>query len=197
MVLPNSDVELLDSFARTGDQAAFAQIVERYAGLVYSAALRQVGPALTEDVSQAVFFILSRKAARIDGRLLAGWLVNAARLAGMAARRMEIRRSQREQKAAVVKQEILAAGASDSSRWNAISPLLDQAIARLGELDRCALTLRYLQGKSVREVADAMQLSEDAASKRSLRAVGKLRDYFARRGIRDLSPESLGSALAL
>src|SRR5215217_3155397 len=98
MVSHRTDSDLLQAYARPGDQPAFGLIVNRYAGLVYSAALRQVGPALAEDVSQAVFFILSRKASQIDGRLLAGWLVKAARLAGMAARRMEARRNQREQK---------------------------------------------------------------------------------------------------
>ncbi len=66
-----TDCELLELFARERDQQAFAQIVQRHAGLVYSAAMRQVGPGLAEDVSQAVFFILARKAHQVDGRTLA------------------------------------------------------------------------------------------------------------------------------
>src|ERR1700712_3371467 len=95
-----TDSELLDLFVRQRDEAAFAQIVERHAGLVYSAALRQVGPTLAEDASQAVFFILAGKAHQVDGRTLAGWLVKAARLAALASQRMEVRCKQREQKAA-------------------------------------------------------------------------------------------------
>jgi RNA polymerase sigma factor (sigma-70 family) len=188
-----TDLELLEAFAGRRDQDAFAQIVARYGDLVYSAARRQVGATAADDVSQAVFLILAQKAQRIDGRLLAGWLVKAARLAGMAAGRMEQRRKQREEKAAVVNQQIAS---EPHDHWNDISPLLDEALARLGEADRCALTMRFLQGKSVREVAAAMNVSEEAAGKRALRAVGKLRDYFARRGVVNLTSESLGSALA-
>jgi RNA polymerase sigma factor (sigma-70 family) len=191
-----TDFELLETFARSADHEAFAQIVSRYADLVYSAALRQVGPRLAEDVSQAVFLILSRKAPHINGHFLAGWLVNAARLAGMASHRMELRRTQRERSAAIMKNQLIGEHRAHS-QWDEISPLLDQAMARLGEKDRCAVTLRYLQGKSVREVAAAMSVSEDAAAKRSLRAITKLRDYFARHGVASLSSESLTGVLAV
>jgi RNA polymerase sigma factor (sigma-70 family) len=191
-----TDFELLETFARTADHEVFAQIVSRYADLVYSAALRQVGPRLAEDVSQAVFLIRSRKAPHINGHFLAGWLVNAARLAGMASHRMELRRTQRERSAAIMKNQLIGEHRAHA-QWDEISPLLDQAMARLGEKDRCAVTLRYLQGKSVREVAAAMSVSEDAAAKRSLRAITKLRDYFARHGVASLSSESLTGVLAV
>src|SRR5688572_18351942 len=153
MVIEPTDSELLHAFARGRDQAAFARIVERHGGLVYSAALRQVGPALADDVSQAVFFILARKAHRVDGRTLAGWLVKAARLTAMASQRKELRLKQREHKAALMKHESVDAPQADAApAWEELAPLLDQALSRLGEKDRSVVTLRYLEGKSVREV---------------------------------------------
>lgn len=188
-----TDTELLDAFARRRDGAAFEQIVARYAGLVYSAAMRQVGPALAEDASQAVFFILAQKAQQVDGRTLAGWLVNTARYASLASRRAEVRLKQREQKAAQMQPEHESRDAS--ADWAQLSPLLDEALSKLDEKDRSAVTLRYLQGKSVREVAAAMSTTEAAAGKRATRAIQTLRDYFARRGMR-LSAESLGCAMS-
>jgi RNA polymerase sigma factor (sigma-70 family) len=59
---------------------------------------------------------------------------------------------------------------------DAISPILDDALARLGRTDRSAVAMRFLQGKSLREVAQSMGISEQAAQKRVMRAVGRLRD---------------------
>ena len=191
-----TDSVLLERFARGRDQQAFAQLVHRYGGLVYSAAMRQVGPSLAEDASQAVFFILAHKAQRVDGRTLAGWLVKAARLTAMASQRSELRRRQREQRAALMKHESIDESQDDGrAPYEALAPMLDEALARLGEKDRSAVTLRYLQGKSVREVAATMSLSEAAAGKRATRGLRALRDYFARRGVK-LPVESLGCALA-
>ncbi len=70
-----TDGQLLERFAtRRGDAAesAFAALVERHAGVVYSSALRQTrNRQHAEDVTQAVFLILSQKAAAIAGRSVA------------------------------------------------------------------------------------------------------------------------------
>src|SRR5687768_11889357 len=97
-----TDHDLLRSFVRDRDEQAFRQIVERYLRLVYVAARRQVHDEhAAEDVAQAVFIILARKAASLrDGTVLAGWLVQTARLTAKTAARTAARRKRHEQRAA-------------------------------------------------------------------------------------------------
>src|SRR5205823_8180803 len=64
-----------------------------------------------------------------------------------------------------------------------LAPSLDDALAKLAAADRSAVAMRFLQGKSMREVGDAMGVSEEAARKRVNRAVAKLRTFFVRRGV--------------
>lgn len=71
---------------------------------------------------------------------------------------------------------------SAESASPALSPLLDEALARLGERDRNAVLLRFAQDQSLREVSAQLGVSEEAAKKRVSRALERLRAFFARRG---------------
>ena len=70
-----------------------------------------------------------------------------------------------------------------NSTWDAVAPLLDDAVSQLGKEDRTAVLLRFFQKKSLKEVGSALGTNEDAAQKRVSRAVEKLREFFARRGV--------------
>src|SRR5206468_11192463 len=57
------------------------------------------------------------------------------------------------------------------------------AITVLPKKDRDAVLLRYFQRRSLREVGKELGTSEDGARKRVDRAVGKLRGFFAGKGL--------------
>jgi RNA polymerase sigma factor (sigma-70 family) len=177
-----NDMDLVREYASRNSEPAFETLVRRHLSLVYSVALRQAGnPAQAEEITQAVFLILARKAARLrPDTVLAGWLHETARFASASFLRGEQRRRRREQEAYM--QSKLQESAADPA-WEQLAPLLDEAIGQLGKADRDAVVLRFFQNKSAREIAAALNVHESAAQKRLNRAVEKLRAYFLKRGV--------------
>lgn len=173
------DEELLREYAAGHSEAAFRALVERYVPLVYGVALRQLGNAsLAEDVTQAVFIILARKAASLPrGIILSGWLYRAARFTADKARRAEYRREQREREAVHMQATVT------DPDWSRLAPVLDDALAQLRENDRTIVLLRFFENKSLRDVGQAMGISEDTAQKRVSRAVDKLRGLLVKEGV--------------
>jgi RNA polymerase sigma factor (sigma-70 family) len=167
-----------------GDREAFAVLVRRHIDLVYAAALRRVGgdTHLAEDVTQAVFSGLARKAkALADRRVLSGWLYLSAQYQAAKLVRTEQRRRGREEKAQVMS-EIERSAAAEPD-WAELRPVLDRAMSELKEDDRDALLLRFFQARSLAEVGEALGLKENAARMRVDRALEKLRERLARQGV--------------
>src|SRR5476651_1121342 len=125
-----NDMELLRDYARNGSEAAFAELVQRHVNLVYSAALRHVGiDAHAEEITQAVFVILARKATGLrPDTILEGWLHETTRLTALSFLRGERRRQFREQEAYM--QSTLPT-ANAAALWNQLAPMLDEAVSRL------------------------------------------------------------------
>ena len=181
--MTHDDATLLRRFAVEGCESAFAEIVQRYLDLVYSAALRQVNgdSGLAADICQSVFIDLARKARSIRPETpVAAWLHRATRLAALAALRSEGRRAAREQEVAVMHELHQDEPPVD---WNSFRPAIDAALDDLTDQDREAVLLRYFQQQPLREVAAALGLSENAARMRVDRALDKLRGVLAKRGL--------------
>ena len=178
------DLNLLGQYAQDNSQEAFAELVRRHVNLVYSAALRQVrSPQLAEEVTQSVFTDLARNAGKLSNAtggspVLTAWLYQVAHRTAIDVVRRESRRLLREQIA--VEMNAMNATASD---WTHVEPFLDEAMHALDETDRAAVLLRYFENKSLREVGATLGTSDDAAQKRVSRAVERLREFFAKRGV--------------
>ncbi len=67
--------------------------------------------------------------------------------------------------------------------WRQIAPHLEAAMARLAERDRTLLALRFYENKTGAEAAALMGIREEAAHKRTVRALEKLRTFFSKRGV--------------
>lgn len=176
------DNELLRRFAEEKSDAAFAELVGRRIGLVYSVARRHTrDPRGAEDVTQQVFTALARKAGELSRRpALVGWLYRSAQFAATDAVRRESRRLGREQEAYTMQQ--LEEIAPDPN-WEKLRPVLDDVLNDLDERDRDAVLLRFFDGRAFATIGAQLRLSENAARMRVERALEKLRSKLASRGV--------------
>src|SRR5262245_52150344 len=146
-----TDAELLRSYAQDRSEKAFTDLVQRHIHLVHSAALREADgcASMAEDITQAVFAELARKAARlIRHPALAGWLYTCVRRMTANVRRAENRRQRRELEAQTMNEPCEL---SDPV-WRQVQPVLDDAMHELSETDRVVVVLRFFEERSLKEV---------------------------------------------
>jgi RNA polymerase sigma factor (sigma-70 family) len=173
---------LLTEYANGGSERAFRDLVSSYVNFVFSTALRILGGdrPLAEDVTQAVFTDLARKARSLPKDVqLGGWLHRHTCFVARKTLRRERRRIARE-KVAVELHSI-----EDYTEANLahLALVLDEVINDLGEDDRNAIVLRFFEERDFRSIGEALGISEDAARMRVSRSVEKMGTMLKRRGI--------------
>jgi hypothetical protein len=120
--------------------------------------------------------------------ILGAWLHRATKYCAANALRIARNRARHERKAA----EMI--GANQSADWEEISGMLDEAVNRLPEMERRVIVLRFFQGKGHAEVAAEMGISLAAATKRSERALERLRNMLRGSGA---TAAALSQAMAM
>ncbi|MES2693935.1 MAG: sigma-70 family RNA polymerase sigma factor [Verrucomicrobiota bacterium] len=189
------DSELLRRYAEERSETAFAELVQRRIGLVYSVALRQTrgNRHRAEDATQAVFADLARKASTLARRpVLAGWLYRSAQFAAIDLVRADARRQAREQTAHFMQTDL--APTHSAADWEKVRPVLDQALNEIDETDRDAILLRFFDNRPFADIGARLRLSENAARMRVERALDKLSATLSRRGVTSTAA-ALGLAL--
>jgi RNA polymerase sigma factor (sigma-70 family) len=189
------DAQLLERFAASRDEYAFAALLKRHGPMVLAVCRRVLNDAHdAEDAFQASFLVLARKAGSVRRHAsVASWLFGVAYRTVLKARVAEARRRSAEGEATPAR-----AAEPDAGRealWRDLRPVLDEEVARLPEKNRAALVLCYLEGRTTAEAAQALACPRGTVLSRLAWARERLRARLTRRGI-TLSAGSLATAFA-
>jgi RNA polymerase sigma factor (sigma-70 family) len=191
---PVSDGQLLHWFASNQDEAAFTALMRRHGPMVLATCRRVLqAPHDAEDVFQATFFLLARKASslrRPDS--LGGWLHGVAhRLAVRTKANAERHRAQEEQ--------VVIKGPAEpgiEAAWRELLGVLDEEVQSLPERLRSPLVLCYLEEQTQERAAQALGLPRRTLQRRLAHARELLRTRLTRRGL-GLPSAVLGTILAV
>jgi RNA polymerase sigma factor (sigma-70 family) len=189
-----NDQALIREYADGHSEVAFAALVRQHIPFVYSVAFRWVGNAHdAQDVTQAVFVILAKKAASLRHRTtLTGWLYETTRFTAAAFLRGQARQRVREHMAYM---QSTINNPDANGVWQQVGPVLDEAMGRLNHAERTLLAIRLFENKTAAETAGLLGIREAAAYKRTTRALEKLRRFFLQRGI-DSSTALIAEAIS-
>jgi RNA polymerase sigma factor (sigma-70 family) len=176
-----SDGQLLRRFADQGDESAFAALVNRHGSMVLGVARRVLhdrGEA--EDVYQATFLVLARKAGSVCWReSVAPWLYEVAHRLAKKANIAATRRRARELEASGSSCEQSRPDAS----WREVCTALDEEILRLPARQRQPLLLCYFEGETRDQAARHLGWSVRTLERRLQEGRESLRQRLARRGL--------------
>ena len=187
-----SDAELLQRFLANREEIAFAVLVQRHGPMVLSVSRRVVSHEQdAEDVFQATFLVLARKARSIRRHgSLASWLYGVAYRIGRKLAAKTARRNTQEKRAFAMP----SPKAVDALDVLELRRVLDEEINKLPEKYRVPIVLCYLQGKSQQEAAQEVGWSKSSLASRLVRARQLLEKRLTQRGI-GLSASLLAVAL--
>src|SRR5947209_5230193 len=172
------DRELLNRFTQWGDQDAFAELVRRHSRVVWQACRSVLPPADAEDAFQAAFVVLARKAGRVRGDAVAGWLYRVAYRLSLRAWRKVSR-----QRPAAFDREPAARPDDGLLAWRELQALLQVELARMPAKYREAFLCCADEGESKVEAARRLAVPVGTVSSRLAAAREILRVRLKRRGI--------------
>jgi RNA polymerase sigma factor (sigma-70 family) len=187
----DSDAALLARFVQARDESAFAALVRRHGPLVLGLGRRWLGQQQdAEDVFQATFLVLARKAGSVrNGQSLGSFLYGVAlRLAHKA------RADAARHRCPPADEPAVSADPLESLSARELLQALDEELSGLPERYRAPLLLCHLQGRTQDEAASELGWSKATLRRRLARGRTLLRARLAGRGI--TAPAALAAAQA-
>jgi RNA polymerase sigma factor (sigma-70 family) len=164
--------------ARRGDKRAFVEIVARHQAMVCGIALGILGDfGASEDAAQEAFLTAWRKIHDLrEPEKLRSWLGQIARHAALGNLRRQRKHDPLDQASATADS---APAPDEATASEEEAALVRDSLSKLPETYRLPLVLYYRDGQSVRAVAEALGVSEDAVKQRLARGREMLREQMS------------------
>jgi len=184
MALSNLSEKVLLEGAASFDERALGELYDRYEARIYSYIYRRTGnESLAEDLTAQVFLKMLEAIRSDKGwhSSFSGWLYRIAHNAVIDYYR------QRDRQQQVSLEDTLTTTASDHNPVVMAEVSLDAqrlrtAIGRLTEEQSEVITLRFLEGYSISEVAEMLDKTEGSIKALQYRAVTTLRQLLQHEG---------------
>jgi RNA polymerase sigma factor (sigma-70 family) len=176
-----TDLQLLERYAATRQEEAFAALVRRHGALVLGVCRRVLGNDCdADDAFQATFLVLARKAGSVVWRESIGsWLYSVAyRIARKQRGAAALRRGHERAAGVRGRQEV-----AENPAALELQEVLDEELARLPAKFRLPLLLCCLQDQTLDEAAQQLGWTFATVKGRLQRGRQILRDRLRRRGV--------------
>ncbi len=181
--------------AKAGDGGAFNEVVTAYRRRIMGTVARMIGrPEDVEDVAQEVFLRLYYSMDQLRSpEVFEPWLYRLTVNASLDYLRKRRRRGE-SRMADLSEQQVMMADAAAGTRWSneeaqkaKTRELVDALLSEVSESDRVLLTLKEVEGLSLKELQSIYDVNESAlkvrlfrARQRVLKAFGKAKDERAK-----------------
>lgn len=157
---------------RAGESSAFAELVRRYERAVIITAQSVLGDFhLSQDAAQEAFVIAHQKLNQLrDAASFGPWLLRIAR-----RRALHLQHRRRTES---IGTQCVDSVTTPTSDW--MEPYADvvKHFARLPEQERIVAVMRYVEGHSIKEIADSTGRPVGTITKQLSRAIQRLRAWL-------------------
>lgn len=173
-----TDGELLSAYVDKHDSLAFKELHERYAGLIFTLAMRFLkNHQDAEDAAAACFVVLLKKAATLRNRAnLGGWFHWCAVRTARNALVVRMHRAEREQEVYEMQK---SGGPQDSNDFSAAMPQLEARLAELPGNMRDVLVMFFYQGLTRVQIAEKIGRPEGTVATWMSRGIARLRQSMS------------------
>jgi RNA polymerase sigma-70 factor (ECF subfamily) len=194
------DFEIIER-ARSGDSAAFNQVVQAYRKRILGTIARLIGrPEDVEDVGQEVFLRLYDSLDQLrTAEVFEPWLYRLTVNAAYDYLRRQ-RRRQESRMSDLTEQQVMLADAAAGGKRDVedqhrtrVRELVQSLLGRVSEEDRILLMLKEVEGLSLKELEKIYRVNENALKVRLFRARQRVLKAFEAEGLDRASLEREGS----
>jgi RNA polymerase sigma-70 factor (ECF subfamily) len=185
--------------ARDGDAAAFTILVTTYRRRILGTISRLIGrPDDVEDVAQEVFLRLYDSLGQLrHPQIFEPWLYRLTMNASLDYLRKRKRRPE-SRMSDLSEQQVMAADARvgtdrdrDQREQNRVREFMNELLGKVSEEDRILLTLKEVEGLSLKELESVYDVNENALKVRLFRARQRVLKAFAALG--EIDPRGKGA----